>query len=53
MTIVIGQSLVPPHEMGKYMAILSTVYALASVVGPLMGGAISQSGNWRWVFLFK
>jgi MFS family permease len=39
--------------MPKYIALMSTVFALASVVGPLMGGAITETGQWKWVFLFK
>jgi predicted MFS family arabinose efflux permease len=53
MTLVIGTTLVPPSELPKYIGVVSTVFALASVVGPLMGGFISENGQWRWVFLFK
>lgn len=53
MTLVIAPTIIPPGQMPKYIALMSTVFALASVVGPLMGGAISESGQWKWVFLFK
>ncbi|QGA21607.1 hypothetical protein EYB26_009318 [Talaromyces marneffei] len=53
MTLVIAPTIIPPGQMPKYIALISTVFALASVVGPLMGGAITESGQWKWVFLFN
>ena len=42
--------LFPPAERGKYQGLFSAVWALASVVGPLLGGWITDSLTWRWVF---
>jgi predicted MFS family arabinose efflux permease len=54
MTLTIAPSLVPKDEFGKYIAIISTVFALASVLGPVLGGVISNHGSsWRWVFFLK
>jgi MFS family permease len=53
MVLVIAPMMVPPKEYGKYVGIISSVFALASVVGPLVGGAISSHSTWRWVFLLK
>src|ERR1700742_858413 len=53
LTMVIATNLVPRANYGKYMAIMSTVFAVASVVGPILGGAISTHSTWRWVFLLK
>jgi MFS family permease len=50
---VIVTIVVPPAKYGKYMAILSSVFAIASVLGPLLGGAINERSSWRWVFLLK
>lgn len=36
-------------ERGLYMGLLSLVFAMASFVAPVLGGAFSQS-NWRWIF---
>ncbi|KAF2869201.1 major facilitator superfamily domain-containing protein [Massariosphaeria phaeospora] len=36
-----------------YMGLMSGVIALALVVGPLIGGAIAQHGQWRWIFLLN
>ena len=53
LTMVIATNLVPRANYAKYMAIMSTVFAVASVVGPILGGAISTHSTWRWVFLLK
>ncbi|KAK8091804.1 hypothetical protein PG997_002165 [Apiospora hydei] len=42
--------LVPMRERGKYLGILFGVIGLFSAMGPLIGGALAQSGQWRWAF---
>ncbi len=39
-----------PAERGRYTGIMSGVFGLASVIGPLVGGAITDNLSWRWVF---
>ncbi|KND87579.1 putative MFS-type transporter YusP [Tolypocladium ophioglossoides CBS 100239] len=53
MVMVIAPSLVPPAKYGKYMAIVSTVFIVASVLGPVLGGVINTRSSWRWVFLLN
>ena len=45
--------LFPPAQLSKYNGMLSSVHALASLVGPLLGGAITDTIGWRWVFLIN
>jgi EmrB/QacA subfamily drug resistance transporter len=45
--------LFPPAQLSKYNGMLSGVHALASLVGPLLGGAITDAIGWRWVFLIN
>lgn len=45
--VVIGD-IVPPRDRGKYSGVLGGVFALASVVGPLAGGVLTDAASWRW-----
>jgi EmrB/QacA subfamily drug resistance transporter len=40
----------PPAEQAKYQGMLGGVSALSSIVGPLMGGWITDHFSWRWTF---
>lgn len=39
-----------PAERAKYQGLFFAVFSLSSVIGPLVGGAITDSVGWRWVF---
>lgn len=41
---------VPARDRGRYMGIMGGVFALSSVIGPLLGGWFTESIGWRWVF---
>ena len=47
--IVVGE-IFSPRERAKYMGILASVFALADVLGPILGGVITDTLGWRWVF---
>jgi EmrB/QacA subfamily drug resistance transporter len=38
---------------GRIQAALSSVWATAAVVGPLIGGFLVGYANWRWIFLIN
>jgi EmrB/QacA subfamily drug resistance transporter len=42
--------IVPPRERGKYMSYMMVVMMLATIGGPLVGGWITESFSWRWIF---
>lgn len=52
--------LFPPRERGKYAGMFGAVFGLASVVGPIVGGYLTDNGTttlaglhidgWRWCF---
>jgi len=39
-----------PRERGKWMGLITGVFGLASIIGPFLGGWITTSFGWRWVF---
>ncbi len=41
---------VKPQYRPAYMGILGVTFGCASVVGPLMGGALTDGPGWRWCF---
>jgi EmrB/QacA subfamily drug resistance transporter len=46
---IIGD-VVPPRQRGRYQGYMGAVFALASVIGPLLGGFFVDQLSWRWVF---
>ena len=42
--------LVAPRERGRYQGYIAAVFAVATVIGPLLGGVIVDHASWRWVF---
>src|SRR3954471_20724994 len=42
--------LVPPRERGRYQGYIVATFAVATIVGPLVGGLLVDSAGWRWVF---
>ncbi|WP_298181750.1 MDR family MFS transporter [Saccharomonospora sp.] len=45
-------AMIPPKDRGRYNGLLGGVMAVATVSGPLLGGAITDTSwlGWRWCF---
>src|SRR6185369_10553656 len=41
---------VPPRDRGRYQGLIGSVFAGASIIGPLVGGFIVDNFSWRWIF---
>ena len=42
--------LFPPEERGKYQGLIAGVFGLSSVIGPTLGGVITDNLSWNWIF---
>ena len=42
-----------PVERGKYLGIIAGTFGIASVVGPVLGGVLTDALSWHWVFLIN
>jgi MFS transporter, DHA2 family, multidrug resistance protein len=40
----------PPHERGQAMALWSFGIVVAPIMGPVLGGWLTDNYSWRWVF---
>ncbi len=45
--------LFPPSERGKYAGLFGAVFGVSSLVGPLLGGFITDTFGWHWVFFIN
>ncbi|HEY8632344.1 MAG TPA: MDR family MFS transporter [Candidatus Limnocylindrales bacterium] len=46
---VIGD-LFSPAERGKYQGLFGAVFGIAFIVGPLVGGFLTEQVSWHWIF---
>jgi len=49
---VIGD-LFPPGQRGTYQGMISAVFGLSSVIGPSLGGFLTDMLSWHWVFFIN
>ncbi|HYI26079.1 MAG TPA: MFS transporter, partial [Thermomicrobiales bacterium] len=46
---VIGD-VIPARERGRYQGYFGAVFGISSIAGPLLGGWITDTISWRWIF---
>jgi len=44
---------IPMEKRGKAMGIIMTLAALATAIGPTIGGALTQYASWHWIFFIN
>jgi EmrB/QacA subfamily drug resistance transporter len=47
--VTIGD-LFPPSERGKYQGIIAGMFGISSVLGPTIGGFVTDHLSWHWIF---
>lgn len=48
--IILMISVLPLHKRPLYMGAFGAVFGIASIIGPLVGGALTTDVSWRWCF---
>jgi EmrB/QacA subfamily drug resistance transporter len=46
---IIGD-IIPPRQRGKYQGLMGGVFGLSSILGPLVGGFVTDNWGWRYLF---
>ncbi|MCY7416954.1 MAG: MFS transporter [Chloroflexi bacterium] len=46
---VIGD-LFSPRERGKYQGLFGAVFGVSAILGPLLGGFLTENLSWHWIF---
>ncbi|KAK5100972.1 hypothetical protein LTS08_004578 [Lithohypha guttulata] len=50
MSEILVCDMVPLRQRGEWFGMLSGVYAIGTVLGPIVGGLFAQHVTWRWIF---
>lgn len=48
-----GADLFPPRKRGRFQALAGLAFGVAAVVGPVLGGFITDNFAWNWLFLLN
>lgn len=53
LTMLAVGDVVPPKRRGQFQGLLGSMYGLATLFGPPLGGWLSEQFSWRWAFLLN
>ncbi|MGI8929482.1 MAG: MDR family MFS transporter [Candidatus Limnocylindrales bacterium] len=48
--VAVVADLYNPQERGKYLGFFGAVFGLSSILGPAIGGIITDNFGWHWIF---
>ncbi|MCL2615298.1 MAG: MFS transporter [Dehalococcoidia bacterium] len=47
---IVISDIFPPSERGKYQGLISGVFGMSAIIGPTLGGLITDRLSWHWIF---
>ncbi|KAJ3729574.1 major facilitator superfamily domain-containing protein, partial [Lentinula raphanica] len=50
---ILVSQLTHERQRATYMNLINAVFIVSDALGPILGGALAKSGNWRWIFLLN
>jgi EmrB/QacA subfamily drug resistance transporter len=50
LTLAVIGDMFEPAERAKYQGLGGAIFGISALVGPALGGFITESASWRWVF---
>ncbi|MFI6923856.1 MDR family MFS transporter [Nonomuraea spiralis] len=50
LTLAISADIATPRERAKFQGLFGAVIGVAAVVGPVIGGYLTEHISWRWIF---
>jgi EmrB/QacA subfamily drug resistance transporter len=50
LALAIVGDIISPRQRGRYQGYFGAVFAVSSLAGPLLGGFLTDSLSWRWIF---
>ncbi|KAF9978869.1 hypothetical protein BGZ73_008870 [Actinomortierella ambigua] len=53
LSMILVADIVPLRERGTYQGLIALIFAIAAVLGPLLGGIFSDSLTWRWAYFIN
>ncbi|KAL1408240.1 hypothetical protein Q8F55_005046 [Vanrija albida] len=53
LTTMVVSDIVPLQQRGTYQGYMGASWGVAAVLGPIIGGALTQKASWRWCFFIN
>src|SRR5260370_31136621 len=49
-TFAVMTDILPPKQTARMRGVFGAIFGLSSVIGPSLGGLLTDGPGWRWVF---